>query len=172
MRAGRGALAVAGIALLLLSACGGDNRPPPSLMNIRSTDGPDEFGILPPKALSLPESLTELPEPTPGGTNRTDPTPNADAIAALGGQPGGGVAGDAGLIGHTGRYGVDASIRTTLATADLDFRSRNRGRPLERLFNRNVYFRAYERQSLNAERELARWRALGVRTVSAPPPQR
>lgn len=171
MRAGRGALAVAGIALLVLSACG-DNRAPPSLMNIRSTDGPDEFGIVPPKALSLPESLTDLPEPTPGGTNLTDPTPNEDAIAALGGRPGSGVSGDAGLIGHAGRYGVATDIRTTLAAADLDFRSRNRGRPLERLFSRNVYFRAYEGQSLNQQRELERWRAAGVRTVSAPPPQR
>jgi Protein of unknown function (DUF3035) len=164
-------LAVAGIALVLLSACG-RNDSPPSLMNIRSTDGPDEFGIVPPKALSLPESLTELPEPAPGGTNLTDPTPNDDAVAALGGRPGAGAAGDAGLIGHVSRYGVAADIRPTLAAADLEFRSRNRGRPLERLFNRNVYFRAYEGLSLNQQRELERWRAAGVRTVSAPPPKR
>lgn len=171
MRAARGALAVAGIALVLLSACG-RNDSPPNLMNIRSAEGPDEFGILPPKALSLPESLTELPEPTPGGTNLTDPTPNADAIVALGGRPEGGVAGDAGLINHASRYGVSQDIRQTLAAADLAFRSKNRGKPLERLFNLNVYYRVYQPQSLNQQKELERWRALGVRTVSAPPQKR
>lgn len=168
MRAARSALAAAGIALVLLSACG-RNDSPPNLMNIRSTEGPDEFGILPPKALTLPESLTDLPEPTPGGANLTDPTPNEDAIAALGGRPGGGAAGDAGLIGHVSRYGVSADIRSTLASADLAFRSKNRGRPLERLFNLNVYYRVYQPQSLNQQKELERWRALGARTVSAPP---
>jgi hypothetical protein len=171
MRAARCAMAMAGIALVLLSACG-RNDSPPNLMNIRSTEGPDEFGIIPPKALSLPESLTELPEPTPGGTNLTDPTPKEDAVAALGGRPEGGVAGDAGLIRHTGRYGVAADIRPTLAAADLEFRSKNRGRPLERLFNLNVYYRVYAPQSLNQQKELERWRAAGVRTVSAPPQKR
>ena len=168
MQAARGALAVAGLALLLLSACGGRDRPP-SLMNIRSTEGPDEFAILPPKALTLPESLTELPEPTPGGTNLTDPTPNEDAVAALGGRPVGGVAGDAGLIRQAGRYGTAPDIRPTLAAADLDFRQRNRGRPLERLFSLNVYYRVYKPQALDPNRELERWRARGVRNVSAPP---
>lgn len=172
MRAARRAFAVTGIALVLLSACGRGDRPPPSLMNIRSNEGPDEFAIVPPKALSLPESLTDLPEPTPGGTNLTDVTPNADAVVALGGRPDGGAAGDAGLIGHISRYGVASDIRATLAADDLAFRSRNKGRPLERLFNVNVYYRVYERQSLNQERELERWRAAGARTVSAPPPQR
>ena len=35
----------------------------------------------------------------------------------------------------------------------------------------NVYYRAYEIQSLDQVRELERWRARGVRTESAPPPQ-
>ena len=156
------------VALLTLVACGNDR--PPRLMNLTSsTDGPDEFGILPPKALELPESLTDLPEPTPGGTNLTDPTPNEDAIAALGGRPGAGSGGDAGLVNHSARYGRAAGIREQLAAEDLEFRSRNRGRPLERLFNLNVYFRAYKKQSLDQYAELQRWRRAGARNPSAPP---
>lgn len=154
--------------LLMLVACGGDR--PPRLMNLTSsTDGPDEFGILPPKALELPESLTELPEPTPGGSNLTDQTPNDDAIAALGGRPGAGVGGDGGLLNHTGRYGRAADIREQLAAEDLAFRSKNRGKPLQRLFNLNVYFSAYKKQSLDQYAELERWRRAGARNPSAPP---
>jgi hypothetical protein len=144
------------VALLTLVACGNDR--PPRLMNLTSsTNGPDEFGILPPKALELPESLTDLPEPTPGGSNLTDPTPNEDAITALGGRPG-------------GRHGRAAGIREQLAAEDLAFRSKNRGKPLQRLFNLNVYFGAYKKQSLDQYAELERWRRAGARNPSAPPP--
>jgi hypothetical protein len=161
-------LAVAGLAILALAACG-SNRPP-ELMNLTSsTNGPDEFAILPPKALEMPESLTDLPEPTPGGTSLTDPRPKDDAVAALGGRPGAGAGGDAGLMNHTGRYGRAAGIRDQLAAEDLEFRSKNRGRPLERLFNVNVYFRAYRKQSLDQHAELQRWRRAGARNPSAPP---
>lgn len=169
MTAGRGALALA--AVLLLTACGDRDRPP-QLMNIRSaTDGPDEFAILPPRPLQTPESFTELPEPTPGGANLTDPTPNADAVAALGGDIAGGARGDAGLLNHATRYGVNADIRAVLASEDLEWRRDNKGRILERLLNVNVYFKAYRNQSLDQQAELRKWRRLGIRTVSAPPPQ-
>lgn len=169
MMAGRAGLALAGLAVLALSACG-DRNAEPRLMNLRqSSDGPDEFAILPPRPLQMPPSLTDLPEPTPRGTNLTDPRPKDDAIVALGGRPGAGAAGDAGLIGHTGRFGRAADIRETLAAEDLDFRRDNRGRILERLFNVTVYYRAYRAQSLDQHTELDRWRAAGVRTPSAPP---
>ncbi|QYK42251.1 MAG: DUF3035 domain-containing protein [Paracoccaceae bacterium] len=167
MRAGRFGLGLAGGAVMLLAACDGGE---PRLMNLRSTtSGPDEFAILPPKPLSLPPSFAELPEPAPGGTNLTDPNPTDDAIAALGGRPGAGVGGDAGLMSHAGRYGRSAGIRDQLAAEDLEFRGRNRGRPLERLFGLNVYIRAYQPQALDQDAELARWRRAGVRTPSAPP---
>ncbi|MFV2035595.1 MAG: DUF3035 domain-containing protein, partial [Halocynthiibacter sp.] len=67
------------MAMLVLSACGGREKTP-DLMNIRSTSpGPDEFAILPGKPLQAPDDYTSLPEPTPGGSNLTDPTPQADA---------------------------------------------------------------------------------------------
>ncbi len=169
MTAGRGALALA--ALLMLAACGNRDRVP-HLMNIRSsTDGPDEFAILPPKPLQTPESFTELPEPTPGGANLSDPTPNADAVAALGGDIEGGARGNGGLVSHASRYGVNPDIRAVLAAEDLEWRRDNKGRILERLLNVNVYFKAYEDQSLDQQEELRKWRRRGIRTVSAPPPQ-
>lgn len=165
------ALALAG---LILAGCGGGDGVP-ELMNLRSsTNGPDEFAVLPSKPLELPEDLTALPEPTPGGANLTDPNPQADAIVALGGSlraAGGVPAGDAGLVSYAARGGVTADIRSTLAVEDLEFRRRNDARPLERLFDLNVYFRAYEKQSLDQHAELARWRRAGARTPSAPPPK-
>lgn len=162
---------LAGVVAAMLAGCGGGDRSP-QLMNIRSSSaGPDEFGILPPKPLELPEDLAELPEPTPGGINRTDPTPEEDAIAALGGRPGAGAGADAGLVNHISRYGVAAGIRQTLAAEDLEWRRDNNGRVLERLFNVNVYYRAYEDQSLDQHAELWRWRQRGARTPSAPPPK-
>ncbi len=172
MIAGKGVLALAAIAMLTLAACGGGD---PSLMNLRASgDGPDEFGILPPKALQMPDDLASLPEPTLGGSNLTDPTPEADAVAALGGRirEGAGIpSGDSALVNHASRYGRTASIRSELAAEDLEYRRDNNGRVLERIFNVNVYYKAYRKQSLDQHAELARWRKRGARTVSAPPEQ-
>ena len=165
-------LLVAAVAAAL-SACSRDETP--ELMNIRSqTRAPDEFAILPTKPLELPEDFAALPEPTPGGTNITDPTPEADAVAALGGDPAaldrtGIVARDGALVNHAARFGVASDIRTVLAAEDLEFRQRNNGRLLERAFNVNVYFRAYRRMSLDQHVELERWRRAGVKNVGAPP---
>ncbi len=170
MRAVNGKAVIAVAAMVTLAACGGKGDP--QLMNLRTGQGPDEFAIVPPKALEMPESLADLPEPTPGGYNRTDQTPEADAAVALGGKPsaaGGIPAGDAALYAHAARLGLDGGIRATLASEDLDWRRDNNGRILERLFNVNVYYKAYRKQRLDQQAELARWRALGVRTPSAPP---
>lgn len=171
MKSARVVLAFASAALLMLAACGGSGTP--NLMNVRSeTNGPDEFAILPPKPLELPENLTDLPEPTPGGENLTDPRPFDDAILALGGKPlAAGVvpAGDGALYNYATRKGVTTGIRQTLAAEDLEFRRKNDGRLLERIFNVNVYFKAYTKQSLDQYAELERWRRAGARTPSAPP---
>jgi hypothetical protein len=45
----------------------------------------------------------------------------------------------------------------------------NDGRLLERLFNVNVYFKAYRSQELDQYLELQRLRRLGIRTPAAPP---
>lgn len=167
MRSAKLMMAV-GLTALTLSACGGDRAP--SLMNLRSdTNGPDEFGILPVKPLSMPTDLANLPTPTPDGSNLVDPTPNLDAIAALGGKALGGGAGDSALVAYATRAGVSTDIRSTLAIDDLQYRRTNNGRLLERWFKNNVYFKAYLPQSLDQQKELAKWRARGVGTPSAPP---
>lgn len=152
-----------------LAGCAKSDKTP-HLMNLRSaTNGPDEFGILPPKALEMPTDLAALPEPTPGGANLTDPKPKDDAILALGGRPGSGAGADAGLVAHVSRYGVASGIRETLAAEDLEWRRDNNGRLLERLLNVNVYYKAYRKQSLDQQAELWKWRQRGVKTPSAPP---
>ena len=153
-----------------LAACAGGD---PELMNIK-TNAPDEFSVLPTKPLEAPEDYGSLPAPTPDGTNLADPTPRADAVTALGGNPdrlerGTIFAGEQGLLAHTARYGVPADIRTTLAAEDLEWRRANNGRLLERVFNVNVYYSSYRPQSLDQHTELERLRRLGVRTPSAPP---
>lgn len=167
-------LALLGAAMLLSACASGDA--PPRLMNLRApSNGPDEFAILPPKALEMPASLSDLPAPTPGGANLTDPDPKADAIAALGGKPGKPGAGipavDAGLVRYAGRYGGSTDIRQQLAAEDLAWREKNSGRLLERLFAVNVYFKAYAPFALDQFAELAYWRQRGVQTPSAPPPK-
>ena len=154
------------IALLAASvAVSGCSRKVSPMMKMRSSGtGPDEFAILPTKPIVLPEDYTALP----------DPTPIADATAALGGNPkklnrAGIPRGDQGLVTAASRYGVSSNIRTVLADEDIVFRKENRGKLLERLFGVTVYFSAYEDQTLDRYSELKRLRKSGVRTPAAPP---
>lgn len=167
MRSALGVICVA----VVVSACSQNDVP--QLLTVQS-DGPDEFAILPTKPLQAPTDYQTLPTPTPGGANLVDPTPTVDAVAALGGNPArlrrdNAASGDSAILTYTSRYGRAAGIRPTLAAADEEFRRQNDGRLLERLFNTNIYYRAYEAQSLDAYRELERFRRAGVRTPSAPP---
>ena len=127
---------------LAVSACSSGGTP--NLMNPPATEGPDEFSILPTKPLETPPNLNTLPAPTPGWSNRTDPQPEAEAIAALGGNPAAlnRASSDGALLTYTTRYGVASNIRPTLASSDLQYRRDNQGRFLERVFNVNSYYRA------------------------------
>ncbi|MTH65328.1 DUF3035 domain-containing protein [Paracoccus shanxieyensis] len=157
--------------MLLLAACSTD----PHLMNVSAgSSGPDEFGIVPTKPLTMPTDLNALPTPTPGGGNITDPTPKADAVAALGGNPAqlsaqGVGAADGALLAYTSRLGRDPGIRQITAQEDLEWRSRNSRRALEILARTNVYYRAYEPMTLDSWAEAERWRPTGVRLPAAPP---
>ncbi|KJZ19492.1 hypothetical protein TW80_10780 [Loktanella sp. S4079] len=147
-----------------LAACGNTERPLRALGG--SDGGPDEFSVIPARPLETPGSA-ELPVPTPGGVNRADPTPKADAIRALGGNPaaqyaGGVPASDAALVGHAVRYGVNPEIRAELATQDAAARRRKQLSNVFNPLNRDRYFPLYARQALDAEAELARLAALGV----------
>ena len=153
-----------------LAACAGGDR---GLRDLRSNGGgPDEFSVLPVDPLVLPADTNALPPPTPGGANRADPAPLADAVAVLGGNPNALVpngipAGDAALLAAAGRNGVDPAIRQTLAAEDAAFR--NRRSRLGIFGGRDRYFRAYAGQALDAYAELQRFRNVGVATPSAPP---
>lgn len=152
---------------LLLAACGGGE--PNRLMNLRSTtNGPDEFSILPTKPLEIPKDLATLPEPTPGGANLVDPNPLADAVVALGGKPGAGTSDNA-LIAATTRNGVSGNIRQELASEDAAFRNRQSPSLLERLFGTSSYYRVYQDQAIDNEAELQKWRQVDRRTPSATP---
>jgi hypothetical protein len=152
---------------LLLSACSDGTRP---LHDTRSSGGgPDDFSVLPVGPLTIPDTLA-LPEPTPGGTNRTDPNPVGTAVAVLGGQQGtGSAANDAALIAQATRNGVDPGVRSALATEDAAFRRRQSVLGVFSFFSRDRYFKAYSGQALDAYAELSRFRNLGVATPSAPP---
>ncbi len=175
MRVSSGIAAGVIVAALAVSACGGPDAP--NLMNATSnTRSPDEFAILPTKPLEMPADFAALPEPTPGGRNRVDPTPEADAVAALGGRPAALEAtaipaADGSIVAHATRFGLAAGIRDQLAAEDLEFRRRNNPRLLERIFNVNTYHRTYREAGLTIDRhaELERWRRAGARTPAAPP---
>jgi DUF3035 family protein len=165
---------VALIAMIGLSGCE-KSQGVGQLLNLKSKqNGPDEFGILPTKPLEMPEDLTALPEPEPGGRNLADLAPERDIVTAMGGKPAQldrktiAVA-DLALVRAAVRNGVASDIRGSLAAEDLVYRRTNKGKLLERIFNSNVYFGAYTPFTLEAYTELARLRRLGVRTPTAPP---
>jgi len=170
----RFALPVILIATMGLTACGGVERDI-TLRKIRNTsNGPDEFTIVPNKPLEAPTNFVELPEPTPGGANRTDQQPMAEAVAALGGNPNavndrGVGSSDGALVTAASRRGVDPSIRSTLAAEDEDFRRSKSLWTKFRIFGGDEYYRAYDKQTLKSQETKRLWRRAGAQTPSAPP---
>ncbi len=135
-----------------VSGCSGagnaDNRG--LLERLSDRGGPDEFGVVPQKPLEAPTDFSTLP--TPGGSNLADLTPNADVVVAMTGsgpRDAGAQAGDAALV---------AAILARAGTAPDD------GFGFFALFGGRS-------DLLDAQAELQRLRALGVRTPTAPPAQ-
>ena len=163
------------ISVLALAACSGTPEGVTQLRSFKnSSDGPEEFAILPGKELQQPESYASLPTPTPGGGNRTDQTPNADAVAALGGSRATlaqqGVPSDEGqLVAHATRNGVQPDIRQTLAQEDQNFRERKQRFTKIRLFHVDRYYQAYGDESLNGRGTAWQWRTAGAETPTSPP---
>lgn len=163
------------IALLAVSACSSGERDI-RMRDLRSsTGGPDEFGVLPGKALLPPADYASLPTPTPGSSNLTDQNPLGDGIVALGGKaaaliPGSGVpATDLDMVSYVSRNGVPADIRGTVAAEDLAFRTHNSRFTKLKIVRVDRYNRAYRKQTIDPMVEIKRWRKLGVVTPSAPP---
>jgi len=166
----RGSLAVMALAALAVTAgCTGKN-------GLRKLDspgrGPDEFMIIPAKPLAEPKSYSDLPPPTPGGVNRTDRDPAAEAIIALGGTPPSLQsipASDNRLVQQASRYGVDTSSRQVLAEEDEKFRRRNSRMMGLKIFVPDKYSEAYKNQAIDPFEVNDRFRKAGIPTVSAPP---
>ena len=140
-----------------VAGCGG--RDDVTLSKIRHTgNGPDEFSIIPGKPLQTPEDLANLPAPNPGGSNLTDQNPLADGVAALGGNPAGGVASNGALVNHANRFGATTpAIRQTLVD-------------VLRFLPGDDYVQAYRREWLDAYAEERYLRSRGVVTPASPPP--
>jgi hypothetical protein len=167
LRPRRGAAAAAALALTLLAAGCGAGGLAGGLRPSGAGAQPDEFLVLPTRPLEMPPDLSALPPPTPGVRARVAYDPRAEAMAALGGRPAAAAVGGEALVAAAGR--ADPAIRARLAAEDAAFRRESRPRPLDRLFGLASARAPYRAVTLDAERELARLRAAGVRTPAAPP---
>ena len=154
---------------MVLAACG-----QPKLRDLRpGGEGPDEFIVAPSLPLQEPASFSDLPAPTPGGSNITDPNPLADGVAALGGRRGAPnapvPAADAGIVSYAQRGGVSPGIRAQLAEEDADFRRRKARFTNIRLFPEDRYAQAYRREALDPFRVADAYRRAGIKTPTHPP---
>jgi len=163
------------MAAVIVAGCGGGRDGEVSLRKIKHKgNGPDEFSIMPGRPLEMPGDVAALPEPVPGGPNRTDQDPVADGIAALGGNANAqrretSPTAHAGLINRTGRFGRNAGIRQTLAAEDLEIRRQHGRVNILRFLPTDDYLQAYKDQWLDPYAEERRLRRRGVRTPAAPP---
>ena len=108
----------------------------------------------------------------PGQANLTDRSAVAEGVAAFGGRldtSTGIPAGDAALVQHAGRMGVQPGIRASLAQSDAEFRKRKGRFTQFRIVPVDRYSQAYKSQILDAHNEAERWRNAGGRTPSYPP---
>lgn len=140
-----------------------------------SSDGPEEFMVLPVKPLTMPSNTSALPPPAPGQGNLVDTNPPGQAVASLGGSaaalnPSGAVpASDAALVAQAGRYGVPENTRAVLAAEDAAFRQRQARMSSFRLFPVDRYEQAYRKQALDPFSMNRQARGRGLGTPSAPP---
>ena len=159
------------IGSMMLSAC---SDTPPKLRDLYDPyAGPEEFAISPKLELEMPQDLASLPTPTPGGQNLTDPNPKGDAIALLGGDPNRVTASQSGtkdgaLWTYATRFGFDPNIRAIVSEEDRRFRLIQGRFSQIKLFRVDRYNQIYRRQTLDAKKEVQRWRELGVGTPFMP----
>ncbi len=141
----------------------------------QTSNGPDEFLVTPAKPLEQPKDYAFLPAPTPGSKNRVDQVPNADAVAAVGGNtarldPTAPIPGsDAALVTAASRNGVQPDVRQSLAEEDAKFRKRQARLSGFRIFKVDRYEQAYRRETLDPFEAAVPYRRAGGRTPSAPP---
>ena len=165
---------LAGTACVLVACGGGGGDRERPLLNLRgSAIAPDEFLVVPQQPLEVPADLAALPTPSPGTPDRVAIDAEGRFLAALGGRPqtvGGVPAEDAALVAaaRAGSGGTD-NIREILRAEDAAFRA-DRARRIAKLSEDSRAVEIYDRMLLDAFAELARLRALGVKTPTAPAP--
>jgi len=159
----------------VIAGCGGRNDDV-TLTRLRNTsNGPDEFSIIPGKPLQTPEDYAALPQPTPGAANLTDQNPLADGVIALGGNPAvvnssAPAASNGALVNHANRFGAAPDVRQTLAREDKETRKSYGNVNVLRILPGDDYVQAYRREWLDAYAEEQRLRNRGVITPASPPP--
>jgi hypothetical protein len=144
-------IAIGLVLLTVVSGCDRGNKQDDRglLEKISNRTGPDELAVVPQDPLVAPTNFSTLPPPNPGGSNLADLTPGFDAVVALTGSAprgNGAVAGDAALV---------AAVVARAGTAPEDG------------FNFFGFFGGNS-DLLDAQAELLRLRALGIRTPAAP----
>ncbi len=156
---------------IALAACGGKDKDVVLAKIKKKGDGPDEFSIIPGKALQEPEDYTLLPKPTPGNINLTDQTPKIDGIIALGGTPpqSGIAKTETSLVAHVGQFNAPTNIRQTIATEDKELRRRYGNVNIFKFGGAGNYNAAYRKHWLNGYSEQERLSQRNVQTPTAPP---
>lgn len=166
---------IGGLALLgalVLAGCA-ETEGARSLTLVGRNDGPNEFSLVPARPLQQPQDLTVLPEPTPGGPNRADRAPQAEAIATLGGDQsvlaGPIPAADRALLANATRFGVDENIRRDLARDDAEYLRQPRGILRRRGVSPEEYLDAYDFMALDQATMNHVSRRVGTRTPGVQP---
>ena len=168
----------AAVAAGVLAGCspfggGGGDAEIPNLLRFKNTGRPDDLSTVTTKPLVFPDLDVGLRPPARSGKNLADRDASDEIIRTLGGtvpeKSAAPPARDRELVAYAARYGYDPQIRDRLEAEDLEFRRRNDGRLLERVFRVNVYHQAYEPQALDPYAELTRLRRANIRTPAAPP---
>lgn len=167
----------AAIAAGMLTGClpfgGGGDGETPNLLQFKNTGRPDDLSTVTTKPLVFPDLNVGLREPAGSGKNLADRDASDEVIRTLGGtapeRAEAPPARDRQLVAYARRYGHDPQIREKLEAADLEYRRRNDGRLLDRVFKVNVYNRVYAPLALDPYAELTRLRQANIRTPAAPP---
>ncbi len=169
-------ICAAAIAAGVLSGCspfGGGDAEIPKLLQFKNTGRPDDLSTVTTKPLVYPDLTVGLRAPASSGKNLADRDASDEVIRTLGGttpqRAAAPPARDLRLVAYAARFGYDPQIRERLEAEDLEYRRRNDGRLLERVFKVNVYHRAYRPLALDPYAELTRLRQANIRTPAAPP---
>ncbi len=140
--------------LILATAIGGCDRRPSDgrglLERLSNRGGPDELATVPQKPLEPPSDFSQLPEPLPGTGNRADLTPGIDVVVAMTGS---------------------APSNAASASGDSLFLAEIKQRAGTVPDDGFGWFGLFDGRGdlLDAQAELERLRAMGIRTPAAPP---